>query len=141
MKSIKIWKFFFWSVFSRISTEYQLKCRKMRTRKNSVFGHFSRSEDLMQTLVSSIIRTVLVKIINWDAFKPSNIIWQLSWWKEIPKKSNGIFKHMCDALRDLVPFKQFKGYEKQPWKSVAFSRREPTILIKVSLLHGCFRDF
>ena len=48
---------------------------------------------------------------------------------------------MCDALLDLVRLKQFKGYEKQPWKSVAFSRREPTILIKVSLLHGCFRDF
>ena len=30
---------FFWSVFSFIRTEY----RKIRTRKNSVFGHFSRS--------------------------------------------------------------------------------------------------
>ena len=30
---------FFWSVFSRIRTEYG----KIRTRKNSVFGHFSRS--------------------------------------------------------------------------------------------------
>ena len=32
---------FFWSVFSRIRTEYG----KKRTRKNSVFGHFSRSAD------------------------------------------------------------------------------------------------
>ena len=31
---------FFWSVFSCIRTEY----RKIRTRKNSVFGHFSRGE-------------------------------------------------------------------------------------------------
>ena len=30
---------FLWSVFSRIRTE----CGKVRTRKNSVFGHFSRS--------------------------------------------------------------------------------------------------
>ena len=30
---------FFWSVFSRIRSEYG----KIRTRKNSVFGHFSRS--------------------------------------------------------------------------------------------------
>ena len=30
---------FFWSVFYRI----QSKCGKIRTRKNSVFGHFSRS--------------------------------------------------------------------------------------------------
>ena len=40
---------FFWSVFSRIRTEYgeidriQSKCGKIRTRKNSVLGHFSRS--------------------------------------------------------------------------------------------------
>ena len=31
---------FFWSEFSGIRTEY----RKIRTRKNSVFGHFSHSE-------------------------------------------------------------------------------------------------
>ena len=30
---------FFWSLFSCIRTKY----RKIRTRKNSVFGHFSRS--------------------------------------------------------------------------------------------------
>ena len=39
---------FFCSVFSRIWTEYgeiriQSECGKIRTRKNSVFGHFSRS--------------------------------------------------------------------------------------------------
>ena len=28
---------------------------------------------------------------------------------------------MCDALRDLVPFAQFKKREKHPWKSVTFS--------------------
>ena len=42
---------FFWYVFSRIQTEryeislrIQSECGKIRTRKNSVFGHFSRSE-------------------------------------------------------------------------------------------------
>ena len=43
---------FFWSVFSRILTDpkryevslrIQSECGKIRTRKNSVFGHFSRS--------------------------------------------------------------------------------------------------
>ena len=43
---------YFWSVFSRIRTEYgeilvslriQSKCGKICTRNNSVFGHFSRS--------------------------------------------------------------------------------------------------
>ena len=38
-KSVKI-RNFFWSVFSCIRTEY----KKTWTRKNSVFGHFSRSE-------------------------------------------------------------------------------------------------
>ena len=33
---------YFWSVFSCIQTEY----RKIRTRNNSVFGHFSRSNTI-----------------------------------------------------------------------------------------------
>ena len=37
MKSVQIWSFF-WSVFSCIQSEY----RKIRTRGNFVFGHFSR---------------------------------------------------------------------------------------------------
>ena len=28
----------------------------------------------------------------------------------------------CDALRDLVPFVQFKKREKHPWRSVTFSK-------------------
>ena len=30
-------------------------------------------------------------------------------------------KHIYDALRDLVPFVQFKKREKHPWRSVAFN--------------------
>ena len=46
--SITAWKMskygvFFWSVFSHIRTEYRGLLRKKRTRKNSVFAHFSRS--------------------------------------------------------------------------------------------------
>ena len=29
---------------------------------------------------------------------------------------------ICDALRDLIPFVQFKKCEKHPWKSFAFSK-------------------
>ena len=39
VKSVHIWSYF-WSVFSYIRSEY----RKIRTRNNSVFAHFSRSE-------------------------------------------------------------------------------------------------
>ena len=31
-------------------------------------------------------------------------------------------KFKCDALRDFVPFLQFKKCEKQPWRSVNFSK-------------------
>ena len=31
-------------------------------------------------------------------------------------------KNICDALRDLVPFVQFKKREKLPWMDVAFSK-------------------
>ena len=40
VKSVQIWSFF-WSVFSLIWTE----CRKIRTRKKSIFGHFSQISD------------------------------------------------------------------------------------------------
>ena len=29
--------------------------------------------------------------------------------------------YVCDAMRDLVPFVQFKKHEKHPWRSVTFS--------------------
>ena len=52
VKSVQI-SSFFWSVFSGIRAEYgeipvflhiQSECEKIRTRKNSVFGHFSPSD-------------------------------------------------------------------------------------------------
>ena len=45
---------------------------------------------------------------------------------------------VCDALRDLVSFVQFKKREKHPWRSVTFSI---VMLLKVTLLHGCFSPF
>ena len=33
---------------------------------------------------------------------------------------------VCGALRDLVPFVQFKKREKHPWRSVTFSTRSNT---------------
>ena len=35
---------------------------------------------------------------------------------------NSILVNICDALRDLVPFVQFKKREKHLWKSVDFSK-------------------
>ena len=41
---------------------------------------------------------------------------------------------ICDALRDLVAFVQFKKHEKHSWRSVK-------CLLKVTLLRGCFSCF
>ena len=55
MKSVQIWSFF-WSVFSRIRTQYgnlwsksaySIRIRENTNQKNSVFGHFSRSVDVL----------------------------------------------------------------------------------------------
>ena len=35
---------------------------------------------------------------------------------------NRLENHICDALRDLVPFVQFKKREKHPWRSVTFRK-------------------
>ena len=35
---------------------------------------------------------------------------------------NNLWMKICDALRDLVPFLQFKKREKHPWKTVTFSK-------------------
>ena len=38
--------------------------------------------------------------------------------KEITAQKNEVFRgfaHICDALRDLVPFVEFKKREKHPW--------------------------
>ena len=38
-------------------------------------------------------------------------------------KKNMVFPlFICGALRDLVPFVQFKKREKHPWRSVTFSK-------------------
>ena len=42
----------FWSVFSHIQSEYG----KIRTRKNSVFGHFSQSDSCLETSNNNTIR-------------------------------------------------------------------------------------
>ena len=43
-----------------------------------------------------------------------------------------------DALRNLVPFAQFKKREKEPWRSVTFSKAVGFI---EGLSHECFSRF
>ena len=47
---------------------------------------------------------------------------------------------MCDVLRDLVPFVQYKKHEKNPWKSVTFSKVQAggvLLLIKLQAFLAC----
>ena len=71
VKSVQI-RSFFWSIFSRIRTGHgdflvnlriQSECRKILTRKNSVFGHFSRS----------VIDSVLHLDVKTSCGIPSNL--------------------------------------------------------------------
>ena len=41
--------------------------------------------------------------------------------------------HICGALRDLVPFVQFKKREKHPWRSANFSK----IVVVTKTRHKC----
>ena len=62
---------FSWSVFSRIPTQYflslriQSNCGKIRTRKNSILGHFSRSGNHVPIWAN--LRTLQVKQQNSEA--------------------------------------------------------------------------
>ena len=62
VKSVQI-RSYFWSVFSCIQSEY----RKIRTRNNSVFGHFSRTvSEYASTLWQVLFITFWVKnSISW----------------------------------------------------------------------------
>ena len=44
--------------------------------------------------------------------------------KEISAKVSGFKRCICGALHDLVPFVQFKKYEKHSWMSATFSKVE-----------------
>ena len=67
LKSVQI-RSIFWSVFSRIWTEYgEIRSGKIRTRKYSVFVHFSHSVSLSKTF--RISQGVLNFYTAWKVFK------------------------------------------------------------------------
>ena len=89
MKSVQI-RSFFWSVFPRTRTEYEIygkslysdRVWEIRIRKNSVFGHFSRSE-----MSRHINHRVLHQSISCVGFNASyafddnnNTLWYSSGW-------------------------------------------------------------
>ena len=88
------------------------------------FQEYSNIFQNSSCLTESFIVHTLVHITGYPYVTP-NI-------DENPTKSFQI-KATCDALRDLVPFVQFKKREKQPWRCLTF--------VKVTFFHGCFSRF
>ena len=46
--------------------------------------------------------------------------------------------YICNVFRDLILFVQFKRREKDPWRSITFSK---VAGLEVTLLHGYFSRF
>ena len=91
VKSVQI-RSFFWSVFSCIRTEYGLntdspcsvECGKIRTRKNSVFWHFSRSDIfLMSWYYSEKVFSVEKLNLTWNKQTNLNKLYPLSLPKSV----------------------------------------------------------
>ena len=82
VKSAQI-RSFFWSVLSRnlyLSLRIQSECGKVRTRKNSVFGHFSRS-------FSNESKLLALKVYGHDCLE-NHFKASISFRTEIPFQSN-----------------------------------------------------
>ena len=93
--------------------------------------------------ISSKHNSTLLQILNFCGIKnPQKILNCFTTWTKLSATvfiflSNKDVKYpkvvICDVLRDLVPFVQFKKREKHPWRSVT--------LLKLTFLHGCFSRF
>ena len=105
MKSVQT-RSFFWSVFSCIQSEY----RKIRTRKNSIYGHFSRSAyfstyDLTAECVIygsyHYVKSVQIQIFFWSLF-----FWSIYWvnlciqskFGKIRTRKNFVFRYFSGCL-------------------------------------------
>ena len=113
VKSVQI-RSFFWSIFYRIRTEFGETLRislhsfgKIRTRKNSVFGHFSRS--------------VIVKLCDKSICKPLNIIFKSC-------LTQGIFpSEWKKAKVSIRKKKKKKRKQKNPVKPCLKNHRPPSL--------------
>ena len=114
----------------------------MRSEKTFFFIKFLLTSKLRKQK-KKIIVAIIIKVVN--KIKGKNT--------ETSNKEEKVFQRwpvsiifykrsdcICDVLRDLVPFAQFKKCEKHPWRNES-CRLSPATLLKVALLHGCFSRF
>ena len=103
-KSVQIHSFF-WSIFSCIRTEYgdflpiQSECRKVRTRKNSVLGHFSYSVQHDYNVLVSVSNS-LIAVLKYSKQK-----YHLEFSNKL-KNSSMLTKHIRLCSKNLLTTKK-----------------------------------
>ena len=99
--------------------ETQLKYNKVYLKLDSIYQH------RIQTSFGTIWKIWALKKIllkkSLPTFFPC-IIYAKTKWNNLRKLGSLFKQHKCGALRDLVPFVEFKKREKHPWRSVNFSK-------------------
>ena len=104
VKSVQIHSFF-WSIFSCIRTEYgdflpiQSECRKVRTRKNSVLGHFSYSVQHDYNVLVSVSNS-LIAVLKYSKQK-----YHLEFSNKL-KNSSMLTKHIRLCSKNLLTTKK-----------------------------------
>ena len=89
-------------------------------------AHFNGDISTQKNFATFLVPlNLLQNIAKKIEFSMKNIV---SKCEQIHRKP--LILHKFGALRDLVPFVQFKKRKKHPWRSVHFSQ--------LTLLHGCF---
>ena len=99
---------FFWSVFSCIQSEY----RKIRTRKNSVYGHFSHSAEAKSSSKAVLRRCSVKKVfLKLSQNSQENAC-------VVPNKVAGLQQHLFrEHLRRLLLYLYRITQETVAWKS------------------------
>ena len=113
MKSVQI-RSYFWSIFSCIQSEY----RKTRTRNNSVFGYFSRSETALLELKLTPKPALFLfwKVFSYFKLIISEYLDQIPPWKEI--KDAFSVKLQTESLFSKDKIKQNSGYPNKEYNPV-----------------------
>ena len=131
MRNLRQIRSYFWSVFSCIRSEY----RKIRTRSNSVFGHFSRC------VVFSLLWP-----LHWLAWNlKTNGSWNFEIWYATVKNIRYFFKsfiaesfHFTEAVVWRCSVQKVLSKISQNHRKTPVPESQPATLLKKSLWHSCF---
>ena len=91
-------------------------------------------------MVKQFSRKFVPFFFNSSRFPPSpNYKWTLRFWNIYLSNLSGL---LTDDSCDFVPFAQFKKREKNPYRSVTFSKDATwKMRLKITVVHGYFSHF